>query len=66
MAITRHWLKSPYALEGESSGVCIVSSGLIKHCPSSKANTLREFLPAFTIAYSQPVPISAGVLSTSG
>ncbi len=66
MATTRQWLNLPYGHNGNAIGVCVMSFGLLKHWQYSKAESLHVLLPAFCIAYSQRVPISGGVPSSSG
>ena len=66
MATTRQLLNLPYGHNSDAIEVCVMSFGLLKHCLCGKAETLRVLPPAFCIAYSQRVPISVGVLSSSG
>ncbi len=66
MATPRQWLNLPYGFNGDTIGVCMMSFGLFKHCPSSKAKTLHLLLPVLCIAYSQSVPIFEEVPSSSG
>jgi hypothetical protein len=66
MATTGLWLNLPYGHNGDTIEVCIMSFGLFKHSPSSKAKTLHVLLPVFCIAYSQSVPIFGEVPSSSG
>ena len=56
MAITTHLLNLASRQYNKSNEVCV----------NSEAETMHIFLPVCFIAYSLRVPISAGVLSTSG
>jgi hypothetical protein len=66
MATTRQWLNLPYGHNGNALGACEMSFGLLKYCPCNKVETLHVLLPAFCIAHSLRLPISGGILISSG